>query len=147
MQPAGNIADTHSLCLAQLDDFKPFRGHAYAVVRHREPRALAQPLHIDLHLAALRFLADAMADRILHQRLQQKRRHHTIRIRVNLNGHLEPRPEPQLLNGQISPDHLQLVLQGNPVLLEAVGEFGAQISGQLVDGFPELVRVLVAQPD
>ena len=76
-------------------------------LRATEPDARA-----DAHRAALGRRLDAMAHRVLDQRLQDQRRHaRTAGLRVELPLDVQPLAEAHLLDGEVAPRQLDLLGQ------------------------------------
>ena len=74
--------------------------------------SLPSTLAVDRHRAALGQRLDAVADRVLEQRLQQQARHErTRRQRVDLPAHAQPVAEPQLLDALVGARNFDFLAQ------------------------------------
>ena len=106
---------------------------ARAVVGHAELEPAVRPARTDHHAAARRPRADGVLERVLHQRLQQERRHRrVVQPGRDVPAHLEPVAEAGLLDLQIEPQESQLLLQRR-LLPVAVEQRHPQEIGELHD--------------
>ncbi len=82
-------------------------------IADRQPRLAVAHAGADAHHAAVRIGLDAVAHRILDQRLQQQRRHaRGAGGGIELPHHLQPAAEADLLDRQVAPRQLDLVVAG-----------------------------------
>src|ERR1700679_1543770 len=80
------------------------------------------------NIASIRTFCDAMPDRVLHQRLQQKARHlRLLRLRIDLESDHQARTEPHLLQRQIFLRDCNLLLQGDLVRIRGLERATQQV--------------------